>query len=202
MLMNRLSKPTRRRFLLNTGILAAGWELSCTDTGLTEELRSTPSCHDGDEPTIRQTEGPFFRPRSPERSDLREPDTKGSRFELSGFVLMRNCRPLGGAVVDLWHADEQGEYDNIGFRYRGHVITGPDGAFRFHTIVPAIYPGRTRHYHVKVQAPGSSLLTTQLYFPNESANRRDSLFQRELLMRLAASDEGLDGRFEFVLNIR
>jgi hypothetical protein len=66
-------------------MLAAGWELSCTDTGLTEELRPTPSCHDGDEPTIRQTEGPFFKPRSPERSDLREPDTKGSRFELSGF---------------------------------------------------------------------------------------------------------------------
>ena len=105
-------------------------------------------------------------------------------------------------MVDLWHAVEKGEYDKIGFRYRGHVITGPDGAFRFHTSVPAIYPGRTRHYHVKVQAPGSSLLTTQLYFPNEPANRRDSLFQRELLMRLAASDEGLDGRFEFVLNIR
>jgi protocatechuate 3,4-dioxygenase beta subunit len=68
--------------------------------------------------------------------------------------------------------------------------------------VPAIYPGRTRHYHVKVQAPGSSLLTTQLYFPDEPANRRDSLFQRELLMRVANSDEGLDGRFEFVLNIR
>jgi hypothetical protein len=59
--MSELSKPTRRRFLLNTGMLAAGWELSCTDTGLTEELRPTPSCHDGDEPTIRQTEGPFFK---------------------------------------------------------------------------------------------------------------------------------------------
>jgi protocatechuate 3,4-dioxygenase beta subunit len=68
--------------------------------------------------------------------------------------------------------------------------------------VPAIYPGRTRHYHVKVQAPDSSLLTTQLYFPNELANRRDGLFRRELLMRIANSDEGLDGRFDFVLNIR
>jgi protocatechuate 3,4-dioxygenase beta subunit len=201
-LMNRLSKPTRRRFLLNTGMLAAGWELSCTDAGLTQELRPTPSCHDGDEPTIRQTEGPFFKPRSPERSDLREPGTKGNHFELSGFVLTRSCGAVGGAVVDLWHADEKGEYDNTGFRYRGHVVTGPDGAFRFHTIVPALYPGRTRHHHVKVQAPGSSLLTTQLYFPNEPANRRDGLFQRELLMRVADSDEGLDGRFDFVLNIR
>ena len=200
--MSRLSKPTRRRFLLNTGILAAGWELSCTDTGLTQELRPTPSCHDGDEPTIRQTEGPFFKPRSPERSDLREPGAGGSPFELSGFVLTRSCRPLSGAVVDLWHADDKGEYDNVGFRYRGHVITAPDGTFRFRTIVPALYSGRTRHYHVKVQAPASRLLTTQLYFPNEPANLRDGLFQRELLMHVADAGDGLAGRFDFVLNIR
>ena len=108
---------------------------------------------------------------------------------------------MRGALVDLWHADEKGEYDNVGFRYRGHVFTGPDGAFRFRTIVPALYPGRTRHYHVKVQAPSSRLLTTQLYFPNEPANLHDGLFQRELLMRVADSGEDRDGRFDFVLNI-
>jgi protocatechuate 3,4-dioxygenase beta subunit len=202
MLMNRPLKPTRRRFLLNAGILAAGWELSSANAALTEELAPTPSCHDGDEPTVRQTEGPFFKPRSPERGDLREPGAGGRRFQLSGFVLTKSCRPLRGAVVDLWHADEKGEYDNIGFRYRGHVITGSDGAFSFRTIVPAVYSGRTRHYHVKVQAPGSSLLTTQLYFPDEPANRGDSLFQRQLLMRVADAGDGLAGRFDFVLNIR
>jgi protocatechuate 3,4-dioxygenase beta subunit len=199
--MNKLSKPDRGRFLLNAGILAAGWELSCADVVLTQELAPTPSCRDGDEPTARQTEGPFFKPRSPERSDLRESSGGGRPFELSGFVLSKSCRPLRGAVVDLWHADEKGEYDNVGFRYRGHVITGSDGAFRFRTIVPALYPGRTRHYHVKVQAPASRLLTTQLYFPTEPANLRDGLFQRELLMRVADASDGLDGRFDFVLNI-
>jgi protocatechuate 3,4-dioxygenase beta subunit len=188
--------------LLNTGILAAGLELSRGDVTLARDLAPTPSCHDGDEPTVSETEGPFFKPRSPERSDLREPGARGRRFELSGVVLSRSCRPLRGAVVDLWHANEKGEYDNIGFRYRGHVITGPDGAFRFHTIVPAIYPGRTRHYHVKVQAPGSSLLTTQLYFPNEPANRRDGLFQRELLMRVADASDGFAGQFDFLLDTR
>jgi protocatechuate 3,4-dioxygenase beta subunit len=201
-LMNRLSKPTRRRFLLDTGILAAGWELSRADAALAQELAPTPSCRDSDEPTARQGEGPFFKPKSPERSDLREPGAQARPAELSGFVLTRSCRPLPGTVVDLWHADERGEYDNIGFRYRGHVITGPDGAFRFRTIVPAVYPGRTRHYHVKVQAPGSRLLTTQLYFPDEPANSRDGLFQRELLMRVADAGDGLTGRFDFVLNIR
>jgi protocatechuate 3,4-dioxygenase beta subunit len=202
MLMNKLSKPTRRHLLLNTGILAAGLELSRGDVALARDLAPTPSCHDGDEPTVRQTEGPFFKPRSPERNDLREPGTGGRPFELSGFVLTRSCRPLPRAVVDLWHADDKGEYDNVGFRYRGHVISGPDGAFRFSTIVPAIYSGRTRHYHVKVQAPSSRLLTTQLYFPNEPANHRDGLFQRELLMRVADASDGLAGQFDFLLDTR
>lgn len=196
------TKSTRRRFLLDTGILAAGWEIFRAEAALTQELAPTPACHDGDEPTIRQTEGPFFKPRSPERSDLREPGAGGRPFELSGFVLTRACRPLRGAVVDLWHADDKGEYDATGFRYRGHVITRPDGTFHFRTIMPAVYSGRTRHYHVKVQTPGSRLLTTQLYFPDEPMNRRDSLFQRALLIRVADTGESPAGRFDFVLDIR
>jgi protocatechuate 3,4-dioxygenase beta subunit len=199
---NELSDPTRRRFLLRTGILAAGWELSCADAVISQELTPTHACRDDDEPTVRQTEGPFFKPSSPQRTDLREPGARGRPFELSGFVLTRRCRPLRGAIVDLWHADDKGGYDNIGFRYRGHVTTGLDGTFRFRTIVPELYPGRTRHYHVKVHAPGSRLLTTQLYFPNEPANLRDGLFQRELLMRVADSGDGLAGQFDFVLNSR
>jgi protocatechuate 3,4-dioxygenase beta subunit len=200
--MDTPSKPTRRRFLLNAGTLAAGLELTHLDTAFTQERAPTPSCHDGDEPTVRQTEGPFFKPSSPQRSDLRERGAASRPFELAGFVVTRRCNPLGGAVVDLWHADDKGDYDNTGFRYRGHVTTGPNGAFSFHTIVPAVYSGRTRHYHVKVQAPGSRLLTTQLYFPNEPANARDGLFSRELLMRVTDAGDGLTGRFDFVLNVR
>jgi len=200
--MNTLTKPTRRRFLLGAGTFAAGLEFSSADAVLAQEMAPTPSCHDGDEPTVRQTEGPFFKPSSPERSDLRERGAPGRNFELSGFVMTRRCRPLGGAVVDLWHADDKGEYDNTGFRYRGHVVTAADGKFSFRTIVPAVYTGRTRHYHLKVQAPGSRLLTTQLYFPNEPANARDGLFNRQLLMRVADASDGLSGRFDFVLDIR
>jgi len=130
--MNEQSNTTRRRFLLSTGTLAAGWTLARADTAPAQELAPTPICHDGDEPTVRQTEGPFFKPSSPERADLREPAMGGRPVELSGFVLTRRCRPLNGALVDLWHADDKGEYDNAGFRYRGHVTTGPDGAFLPH----------------------------------------------------------------------
>jgi protocatechuate 3,4-dioxygenase beta subunit len=163
-------------------------------------LAPTPACHDGDEPTLPETEGPFFKPRSPQRSDLREPGVNGEPVELSGYVLTRSCRPIPGALVDLWHADNSGEYDAAGFRLRGHVFTDSDGRFVFRTIVPGLYPGRTRHYHVKIQAPGQrSLLTTQFYFPDERANRRDGLFRRELVMQIARAGDILLAGFDVVL---
>jgi len=191
---------TRRRFLLAAGSLTAS--LGFAHDGEAQELAPTPACDDSSAATPRQDEGPFFKPRSPERVDLREQGAAGRPVELSGLVLTRRCRPLAGAVVDLWHADDKGAYDTTGFRYRGHLVTGSDGAFRFRTIMPALYTGRTRHYHFKVQAPGSRLLTTQLYFPNEAENRRDHLFRRELLMRVADAGDGLAARFDFVLDIR
>jgi protocatechuate 3,4-dioxygenase beta subunit len=200
--MDRRSLATRRRFLLAGGSLAAGFGLATSDHGTAQQLAPTPECHDEDAATPRQGEGPFYRPRSPERADLREAGATGRPVELTGFVLTRRCRPVAGALVDLWHADDKGDYDNSGFRYRGHLTTGADGAFRFLTIRPAVYTGRTRHYHFKVQAPGSRLLTTQLYFPNEPANRRDSLYRRELQMRVADAGDGLTARFDFVLDLR
>jgi protocatechuate 3,4-dioxygenase beta subunit len=191
---------TRRRFLLAVGSLSAA--LGFCHDGEAQELAPTPACGDEGAATLKQGEGPFFKPRSPERADLREQGGAGRPVELSGLVLTRRCRPLAGAVVDLWHADDKGAYDTAGFRYRGHVVTGGDGAFRFKTIMPALYTGRTRHYHFKVQAPGSRLLTTQLYFPNEPENRRDQLFRRELLMRVADAGDGLAARFDFVLDVR
>lgn len=190
---------SRRRFLLTTSALAAaslGFDLHA------QELPPTPTCHDGDEPTLRQSEGPFFKPRSPLRDDLREAGASGVPVELSGFVLTRRCQPVAGALVDLWHADHKGDYDNSGFRYRGHQFTDAQGRFRFRTVRPAVYIGRTRHYHVKVQAKGSRILTTQLYFPDEPENRRDGLFRRELLMKVVQAGDGAIARFDFVLDLR
>jgi protocatechuate 3,4-dioxygenase beta subunit len=161
-----------------------------------QTLPATPSCGTPSRPTQAQTEGPYFKPRSPERADLVEPDTRARLVELSGLVLTRSCRPVARALLDLWHADERGDYDNAGFRYRGHLFTDGDGRYRFRTIVPALYPGRTRHYHVKVQAPDRPVLTTQLYFPDEPMNRRDGLFRRELVMRMPERGQG---SFDFVV---
>jgi protocatechuate 3,4-dioxygenase beta subunit len=194
-----MNKPSRR--LILTGGLAAGGLGLTGVPGLGEELPVTPACDDRDDPTLPQIEGPFYKPRSPERVDLSEPEPRARIVELTGFVLTRGCRPVSRALLDLWHADETGEYDNSGFRYRGHVFTDDAGRYRFRTIMPAAYPGRTRHYHVKVLSTGRALLTTQLYFPDDPGNRRDMLYSRELTMRMGESRDALAARFDFVLNL-
>jgi protocatechuate 3,4-dioxygenase beta subunit len=199
-----MSPHSSRRQILGSALASTGMGLVIGYPALTfaQSAAPTPQCHDGDEATIRQTEGPFFKPSSPQRADLVEPATNGRLVEISGQVLTRSCRPVERALVDLWHADERGEYDNAGFRYRGHLFTDGEGRYRFRTIQPALYPGRTRHYHIKVQAPERPVLTTQLYFPDEPANRRDGLFRRELVMRIAEAPGGLGANFNFVLDMR
>ena len=193
--------PSRRQVL--SSALASTSLLSFVDPRLTfaEGGAPTPQCLDDHEATNRQTEGPYFKPSSPERADLVEPDTEGRLVEIKGQILTRSCRPVERALLDLWHADERGQYDNDGFRYRGHLFTDAEGRYHFRTILPALYPGRTRHFHFKVQAPEQSVLTTQLYFPNEPANRRDALFRRDLVMRVTETPEGLTAGFDFVLNM-
>src|SRR5688500_7328650 len=97
--------PTRRDFLATGAAAATGLSLS-EAIAQGAQLSATPEC--SDEPTIRQTEGPFFKPRTPERTDLREPGTTGKTIALTGFVLARDCKPIARAIVDLWHADERG----------------------------------------------------------------------------------------------
>jgi protocatechuate 3,4-dioxygenase beta subunit len=145
--------------------------------------------------TPRQTEGPFYTPKTPQRASLLEGREK-SRLILAGAVLTADCKPAANALLDFWHCDEDGEYDNRGFRYRGHQHADAQGRYRLETIVPGEYPGRTRHIHVKVQAPGGRILTTQLYFPGNPANRRDGLYRPELEMKPARDGQAA---FDFVV---
>jgi len=142
--------------------------------------------------TPRETEGPFFKTNTPQRVSF----TNAPTLIVTGQVLTRDCKPVKGALLDFWHADERGEYDNRGYRYRGHQFSDADGRYRLETIVPAVYPGRTRHIHVKVQPPGGGVLTTQLYFPDQPGNSRDGLFRDDLVMRMA---DRAQGAFDFVV---
>ena len=200
--MVKMFKQTSRHRSLGMAMLAAtiaGRVLNADPALAQPTVAPNPACDRSSAPTPGQTEGPFFKPSSPERSDLREPDMKGQPIELFGFVLTRGCQPVEHALIDLWQADSGGVYDNAGFRLRGHQFTDAGGRYRFLTVMPASYEGRTRHLHVKVQAPGGRVLTTQLYFPGEPHNRRDRLFRRELLMDVTKTEGSVAARFDFVL---
>jgi len=184
------------------GRQAAGIAFAQSDATatVTPALVPTPSCADDDdlEETPEQTEGPFFTPDSPERTSLLEPEMPGTKLTLAGYVYTTDCQPVPGALLDFWQADDAGAYDNEGYRLRGHQFTDDDGRFELTTIMPGLYSGRTRHIHVKAQAPDQPVLTTQLYFPDEPANERDGIFDPALLVELREEETQL-ASFNFVL---
>ena len=167
-------------------------------------LAPTPECLDDDDLdlTLAQTEGPYFTPDSPERTSLREEGMAGSPLRVTGYVYSSGCDPAPNALLDFWHCDDAGVYDNEGYRLRGHQFTDEDGLFTLETIVPGVYPGRTRHIHVKVQAAVGPVLTTQLYFPDEPGNERDGIFDPLLVMDIEPASEDNDevtGFFTFIV---
>lgn len=186
---------SRREFLGASAALV----LAMTAEVAAQDRRPTPACGEF-RVTLPQTPGPFFKPSSPMRTSLIEPGIGGARIVVEGTVLTVDCKPIPRAILDFWQADAQGEYDNTGFRLRGHQLSDDAGRYRLETIVPAVYPGRTRHIHVNVQAPGQPVLTTQLYFPGESQNQRDGLFDPNLVMKVRDGDGGKLGTFVFVLD--
>jgi protocatechuate 3,4-dioxygenase beta subunit len=202
--MTNQAHMTRRRFLATSFLILpqfglAGSFFDLKTLAATRELEATPSCGDADGATPQQTAGPFFKARSPERKSLLEAGVRGSRIILEGSVRSTKCQPIHNALVDFWQADANGDYDNSGFRLRGHQFTDGVGKYRLDTIVPGVYPGRTRHFHVRVQAPNGPLLTTQLYFPGEAENRRDGIFNPKLLMAVNDSVNVKAASFDFVL---
>jgi len=191
------NRPHARRDLLWAGfwVPLAFAGAGTSSAWAQQTLPSTPACS---EASPAETEGPYFKPQSPERTSLIEPDMAGTKLVLTGYVLSTACQPVAHALLDFWQADERGVYDNAGFRMRGHQFTDERGRYALETIVPGVYTGRTRHIHVKVQSPRGRLLTTQLYFPDEPRNARDSLFQPKLLIAIGSDAPAKLGRFDFV----
>ncbi len=197
MKQKRLSNVRRRTFI--AGAIATPLIIAAGGVASSRALAATPSC--GDEATVPQTAGPFFKPDSPRRTSLVDAGMQGERFRLAGKVLSTSCEPVSGALIDFWHCDANGRYDNRGYTFRGHQFSDARGAFSLETLLPGIYPGRTRHIHVIVQAPNRRPLTTQLYFPGEAFNRRDFIFDPKLLMTMTQADAQRDALFDFVLDL-
>lgn len=184
---------SRRRVIQSAAAMTAGLALPSFT-----EAQNSLSCGTY---TAAQTEGPFFTPNSPLKSDFTADVSDGAVMTLAGRVLDRNCRPVNQALVELWHADAAGAYDNQGYRFRGHQFSGADGGFSFRTIRPGEYPGRAVHFHVKVQAPNARVLTTQLYFPDDANRASDWIYDKAL--DLTFSDQGGErfGLFNFVVPV-
>jgi protocatechuate 3,4-dioxygenase beta subunit len=164
------------------------------------QLEPTPAVGDDDlQLTPEETAGPFFRPDSPGKTNFREPSVTGVPVNVSGCVLDRKGKPIAGALMDFWHADADGHYDFDGYRCRGHQFTDANGRYLLETIMPGLYPSRTRHYHVRLQAAHGPILTTQLYFPGEPRNSDDFLFRRDLLLTMRGAKEGWNATFNFIL---
>jgi protocatechuate 3,4-dioxygenase beta subunit len=194
---------TRRR-LIELGLTLPPLAVLAGSDLLSEPvLAATPELLDADDdPTPALTEGPYFTPDSPKRKTIVPAGAAGTRLLLTGRVLRTNGRPVANALIDWWQCDARGTYDNEGYRFRGHQFTDAQGRYTLNTVVPGIYPGRTRHIHVKVQAPRRRVLTTQLFFPGVAGNRSDSIYTPECLISRWRLVEGRRrGAFDFVLDL-
>lgn len=143
-------------------------------------------------PTPGQTEGPYYPVAFPPDTDFDLLRTgaaaygKGQPAWVSGTVTDTRGVPLAGGVIEIWQCDQDGHYHHPGdggradptFQGFGKVTLGKDGGYRFRTLKPAPYSGRTPHIHVKVKLDGQELLTTQFYVQGDPGNARDFLWRR------------------------
>jgi protocatechuate 3,4-dioxygenase beta subunit len=175
----------RRRFLVG-GLASAG--------SLVLPARLTAqTAGAGLVPTPPQTAGPFYPVTFPDDVDndlvvLRGAEARagGVVTHVMGRVLGSDGRPIPGAEVEIWQCDAHGRYRHPGdrgsrprdaaFQGYGRTRAAADGAYRFRTIRPVPYPGRTPHIHFAVTAPGRPALVTQMYVAGEPLNERDGLY--------------------------
>lgn len=177
-------------------------------------------------PTLRatppQTEGPFYPVAFPKDSDfdlLRNGEqsyTKGQSAWVEGNVSDLAGKPVAGAQVEIWQCDHEGHYHHPGdggkadqrFQGFGRVAVGADGSYRFRTMRPLAYAGRTAHIHVKVKLGQRDLLTTQIYVAGDAGNTRDFLLRNlndadraALTIPFVQSSDGLKARFPIVIAV-
>jgi protocatechuate 3,4-dioxygenase beta subunit len=200
--------------LLNRRQVAALVALPCVWTG----PRAQPAAVR--RPTPAQTEGPFYPVQLPADTDfdlLRNGNAsynKGQPAWVEGVVIDLQGKPVAGAQVEIWQCDEAGNYHHPGdggkadpaFQGFGRVTAGADGRYRFRTIKPAAYSGRSPHIHVKVKLGARELLTTQMYVEGDPGNARDGIWRRlgaegqqAVTVAFVPGADGLRANFPIVL---
>ena len=178
----------------------------------TPALRLTPS----------QTEGPYYPDKMPQDTDFdllrngASQYTRGQATWLTGRVNDVSGKPVAGAIVEIWQCDNDGHYHHSAdggradpaFQGFGKVQVGADGSYRFRTMRPAQYAGRTPHIHMKVKLANRDVLTTQLYVANDPGNERDGLWRRlgndaraALTVPFVQGSDGLQAQFAIVVAV-
>ena len=184
------SQPHRRSFLRSSTLVGIG--LVGVAKGLTSSLIAQ------EPPTPSQTTGPFYPKPAIEKqphfdADLTRlasdgPLAEGELHVVCGQLVDTDGNPLANATVELWQACHSGRYNHPqdrnaapldpNFQYWARIQTGEDGTYRFKTIVPGKYPGRTPHIHYRILADGHDELVTQMFFESHmDLNRRDGIYK-------------------------
>lgn len=120
--------------------------------------------------------GPYYTANAPNISNniLASSTEVGTRLILSGYVKNLECNAfLPNTLIDIWHANDDGQYDNSGFNLRGKVYSDSNGYYSFETILPGKYLNgndfRPSHIHFKITPPNSNAFITHLYFAGDTS---------------------------------
>lgn len=126
-------------------------------------------------------QGPFYTANPPQISNnvLAAANEPGTRIIISGRVMNLDCtEAIANAEIDIWHANDAGQYDNSGYNLRGKINANAQGFYSFETIWPGKYLNgsqyRPAHIHFKISAAGFTTLTTQLYFQGDTSIPADA----------------------------
>ena len=157
----------RKEFLINSSLAAFS-------VSIFGKVQPKDNDFEGDCATTNDILGPFYRPEVPVRNDLTSKDLRGTVIELKGRVFGSDCEtPLENAMVEIWHCNTDGEYDNDskGFHQRGKWYSDKNGNYSFKTILPGKYLNggkfRPAHIHFRVTAKGNQELISQIYFEGD-----------------------------------
>lgn len=132
----------------------------------------------GDTPTTTDILGPFYRPGAPLLNNLIPAGSKGTPLNLAGTIFQNDGKtPLPNALVEIWHCDENANYDNTSedYIFRGAAKTGKNGKYDFKTILPVPYQAipndesswRPAHIHMRISSDSQQDLITQIYFKGD-----------------------------------
>jgi protocatechuate 3,4-dioxygenase beta subunit len=206
---------TRRRFLRNSSLAALSAALVPLSSKASTPREANAEALGDCMPTTLDYygQGPFYTPNAPTIADnqLAPAGEPGTPLTITGRVLDLTCDAfIPGTLIDIWHADDAGSYDNNGYHLRGQTVSNAQGFFVFETILPGKYLNgqqfRPAHIHFKITSPNHPELTTQLYFegdPEIPADAAASITSGtyDASHRIIALSENTDGSLEGVWDI-